>query len=338
MPQNRAAWQDKAGIKLSIRETPYPSSLSPTQLLLKPEAWAINPADHMLQTTEFPFVKYPVVLGEDVAGTVIAAGTEASSRFKPNDRVLAFTTGATNESSMGGFQEYVIAEAGFTSHIPAWMSFAEGSVFPLGIVTSTAALFGEEYLALSLPSTEVANRNPGSSVLIWGGSSAVGSNAIQLAKAAGLEVLTTASPRSFECVRRLGASKVFDYNALDVAEIVAELDRRPGCVGIFHAAGAESVGTCLQISANASAEIYVVSSNPVPEILPPGVRAKMVFGGNADFVKPIFENFLPSVLAKKQYLVAPEPIIVPTRGLEGVQEGYEMLKEGVSARKVVVLA
>lgn len=184
MPQNRAAWQDKAGINLSIRETPYPATLSSTQLLLKPPAWAINPADYMLQTTEFPFVKYLVILGEDIAGIVVAVGAEASSRFKPNDRILAFTSGATKEHSMGGFQEYVIVEAGFASHIPEWMSFAEGSVLPLGIVTATAALFGEEYLAISLPSLEPVNS--GSSVLIWGGASAVGSNAIQLTKAVGL--------------------------------------------------------------------------------------------------------------------------------------------------------
>jgi NADPH:quinone reductase-like Zn-dependent oxidoreductase len=52
--------------------------------------------------------------------------------------------------------------------------------------------------------------NLGKRVFVWGGASSVGGNAIQSARAAGLEVLTTASGRNFEYVKKLGASVVFD--------------------------------------------------------------------------------------------------------------------------------
>jgi hypothetical protein len=111
---------------------------------------------------------------------------------------------------------------------------------------------------------------------------------------------------------------VFNYNSDDVvAEIVTELDRRLGCASIFHAAGAESVGTCTESPASVSADVYGVSSIPVPGDFPAGVRAKIVFGEKMDFVKPIFEKFLPRALVQKRYVVAPEPMIVSTRGLRG---------------------
>lgn len=54
--------------------------------------------------------------------------------------------------------------------------------------------------------------------MIWGGSTSVGCNALQLAKAAGYEVITTASPANFEYLKKLGASEVFDYNSSSVKE------------------------------------------------------------------------------------------------------------------------
>ena len=121
MPANRAAWQNKPGVRLSIHSTFYPTLLAPNLILLKPHAWAINPADHIIQDSgDFSFIIYPLILGEDVAGNVVSVGSAATTRFKPNDRVLAVTTGAAlGKPEMGGFQEYVIADAGLTCHIPS---------------------------------------------------------------------------------------------------------------------------------------------------------------------------------------------------------------------------
>ena len=337
MPSNRAAWQDAPGVKLSIRPTPYPTALAPTQILLRVHAWAINPADHMIQdTAAVSFVTYPVILGEDIAGVVVSVGSAAAARFKPNDRVLAMTTGVTNPE-MGGFQDYVITEPKLACHIPDFMSFAEASVFPLGVTTPSHGLFSKDFLGLSTPKIDPVSI--GRSVLVWGGSSAVGSNAIQLAKAAGFEVFTTASPRNFEYVKSLGASKTFDYSSDNImADVVEALDQSD-CAGIFQAAG--SVEPCLQIAERAKADLFVVTSNFIPEDkVPKGVRAKMVFGNalESEDVSSIFADFLPTALAQHKYLVAPEPLILGTKGLEGIQEGLDTLRNGVSAKKVVVVA
>ncbi len=131
MPTNRAAWQDKPGIKLLIRPAPYPNDLTPNQILLQLHAWAINPADHFIQDCDaISFIKYPLILGEDAAGTIVSVGTASATRFKPNDRILAVTTGsALGRPEMGGFQEYVIVDSRLACHIPDFISFAEASVF-----------------------------------------------------------------------------------------------------------------------------------------------------------------------------------------------------------------
>ncbi len=109
------------------------------------------------------------------------------------------------------------------------MSFTDAAVLPLGIATAAAGLFQADYLRLPLPVAKADNAT-GSRVdtkkvvLVWGGSSSVGSSAIQLAAAAGVRVATTASPRNHDYVKGLGAEWAFDYRSENViGDIVASL-------------------------------------------------------------------------------------------------------------------
>ena len=220
---------------------------------------------------------------------------------------------------------------------PDFISFAEASFFPLGVTTSSHGLFSEDFLGLPIPKLDRVST--GKSVLVWGGSSAVRSNAIQLAKAAGYEFLTTASPRNFECVKSLGASKAFDYSSDKVTADVVEASDQSDCAGIFLAAG--SVEACLQVADQAKGDLFVATSNFIPEDkVPRGVRAKMVFGSalESEDLNAIFADFLPTALAERKYKVAPEPLILDTKGLEGIKKGVDTLRNGVSAKKVVVVA
>ena len=98
------------------------------------------------------------------------------------------------------------------SEIPDSISFESAAVIPLGLSTAPAGLFQDDFLKLQFP-TVPPQKQTGNTLLIWGGASSVGSNAIQLAIAAGYQVVTTASPKNFEYVKKLGASAVYDYNA-----------------------------------------------------------------------------------------------------------------------------
>ena len=133
---------------------------------------------------------------------------------------------------------------------------------------------------------------------------------------------------------------MFDYSDETVtADVVAELDRT-ACAGIFQAAG--SVEVCLHISDKAKGDLFVATTTPIAEDkVPSGVRAKMgtVSTLTDNEIGPaIFEDFLPTALSQRKYTVAPEPLVIGTKGLEGIQEGFDTLRNGVSAKKVVIVA
>ena len=140
-------------------------------------------------------------------------------------------------------------------------------------------------------------------------------------------------------MKRLGACKAFDYSSDNITADVVEALDQSDCAGIFQAAG--SVEPCLQIAEKAKADLFVATSNFIPEDkLPKSVRAKMVFGNalESEDINAIFADFLPTALAERKYKVAPQPLILETKGLEGIQEGVDTLKNGVSAKKVIVVA
>lgn len=228
---NRALWQDKFGVPGAVRDSPFPTDdeLGNHKVLVKVHAWAINPCDHILQDRDIGF-GYPVILGCDVAGTVeaVAPGSAAASQFRVGDRVFGF-------SANNGFQDYVTLEDRLMTKIPGDMPYREPVVLGLCVATSAMLLFGKDYLHLDYP--KLGAPKNGKSVLVWGGSSAVGSNAIQLVTAAGYDVIATCSKKNFNYVKGIGATQVFDYSDTDVTEkVAAELDKGE-CAGIFMAAG-----------------------------------------------------------------------------------------------------
>lgn len=141
------------------------------------------------------------------------------TRFQVGDRVDGLGLGmVTNRSAEGAFQEaYTILQTNMASELPSKISFESAAVLPLGLSTAAARLFQDTYLKLQYP-TEPRRMSTDKTLLVWGGASSVGSNAIQLAVAAGYEVFTTASAGNFDHVLKLGAARVFDYRSTTVCD------------------------------------------------------------------------------------------------------------------------
>jgi len=367
MPSNKAAWLMGSKINpLEIKSAPYTSPRE-NEIVVKNGAVAINPADWMKQDLDmvFSWVKYPFILGTDVAGEVVEIG-RAVTRFKVGDRVLGFAIALNkecNDSAYGGFQTYTVLPAHMTSEIPSTMSYEEASVLPLGVSTAACGLFQKDQLALQYPLVPRPKTSTGKTLLIWGGATSVGCNAIQLAVAAGYEVFTTASPKNFDLVKKLGASQVFDYSSKTV---VADL---------IHAfkgkttAGAMSIGpgaadACMDILDKCQGDKFIsMVSYPMPRSSPRRfvllitifafvswnivhffkckarkIRSKFVFGSTLvynEVGKIIYEDFLPQALAEGSYVAAPNAHVLG-KGLEHIQAGFDLQKKGVSATKVVV--
>jgi NADPH:quinone reductase-like Zn-dependent oxidoreductase len=345
MPSNTAAWLTaERAIPLELKSSPY-TSPKDNEIVVKSGAVAINPVDWAIQAAgsrvpAFSFVTYPCVLGTDVAGEVVEVGKQVS-RFKVGDRVVGCGGGALrNKSSEGTFQTYVVIQDYLVSPIPDTMAYEDAAVLPLGLTTAASGLFGNDSLALEYPS--ISPKTTGKTVVIWGGSTSVGSNAIQLAVASGYEVISTSSPKNFDYVKNLGAAHVFDYNSSTVVSDIIDVLKGADFAGAYAIGSVLSVGNgtaaaeaCLEIVDKTDGKKFVAMAMHFAGNLPNGVGAKFVLPISSEVSKVIFEDFLPKALAEGKYVAAPAPMVVG-KGLESIQEAFKIQQKGVSAKKVVV--
>ena len=203
MPENKALWLNAKRAPLTVGPAPYTAPRA-DEIVVRVRAVAVNPMDRLQQTMGdifTPWTSYPFVVGSDVAGEVVEVGGGVT-RFQVGDRVVGYAAGSDkprNRAAEGAFQDYVVLLAHMAAPIPDAMPFEDAAVLPLGLSTAACGLFQKDFLALNAPSAAPAPT--GKTLLVWGGSTSVGSNAIQLAVAAGYDVVTTASPRNFDYVK-----------------------------------------------------------------------------------------------------------------------------------------
>ncbi|KAL1984179.1 hypothetical protein VTN96DRAFT_9400 [Rasamsonia emersonii] len=340
MPSNTAAWlaAEKA-TPLEVKSAPYTPPRE-NEIVIRARAVAINPVDCFIQimgNALFSWLQYPFILGSDVAGEVAEVGSGVT-RFKVGDRVVGTGIGrVTNNPAEGAFQEYVVVLEHMASPIPDRVSYESAAVLPLGVSTAACGLFQKDCLGLQLPT--VPPKPTGKTLLIWGGSTSVGSNAIQLAVAAGYEVITTASPRNFDYVKKLGASQVFDYHSETIVDELVEAFKGKTCAGAF-AIGQTASVSCVEVVARTEGTKFVALANPLPEghVVPDGIGTKFFFASDIkdnEVSHAIYGDFLPKALAAGTYICAPDPEVVG-KGLENIQPAFEILRNGVSAKKLVV--
>lgn len=182
---------------------------APDEIIIKVHAAGVNPMDWKIRDGRWKDSvrqKLPLILGWDVAGTVVRSGT-LITRFKEDDKVFARLDVLRN----GSYAEYAVAKANdvaFAPNVP--LNVAAG--VPLACQTAWMGLF------------EVGGLKPKQKILIHGASGGVGTFAVQLAKIAGAYVIGTTSGPNVELVRSLGADEVIDYQKEDFSEKFEDLD------------------------------------------------------------------------------------------------------------------
>lgn len=363
MPSNRAAWIPARNAPLEVGPAPVTAPAA-DQILIRNHAVAVNPLEWIIQVAgrvAYTWLKYPFVLGADVAGEVVEVGS-AVTRFRAGDRVLGLAVGTdkdTNSSAEGAFQHYTLVRESLASPIPDSLSYVDASVLPLGLSTAASALFQTDHLALNHPD---ANPVPtGETLLVWGGSTSVGSNAVQLAVAAGYDVITTASPHNADRMKELGAGEVFDYRSPTVeADIIKTLGGRTFAGAL--AVGPGSAAACVRIAAVAHGNRFVsMATAPVtfengfslPRTIRGmvggmarlhlaarrrGVKIRFVIGSDLkknEVADAVFRDFLPGALAAGRYLPAPTASVVGS-SLADLQHALDLQRKGVSATKMVI--
>lgn len=185
-------------------------ALKEDQVLVQVKATSINPIDWKLREGYLQQMfdwEFPIILGWDVAGIISAVGENVTD-WQIGDRV--FARPATTR--FGTYADYAIVDTNLLAKIPANISFEAAAATPLAALTAYQGLFNHGHL------------QKGEKVLIHAGAGGVGTYAIQLAKAQGAEVFTTASKKNHELLYRLGADKVIDYHEENFAEAFSDLD------------------------------------------------------------------------------------------------------------------
>lgn len=179
-----------------IGERPDPG-IGQTDVLIQIHAAGVNMLDVKIRNGEFkPILPYtlPLVLGNDVAGVVVAVGSDVKG-FKPGDEVYA----RPEQERMGSFAELICLHEESVALKPAHLTMVQAASVPLVALTAWQVL------------VETAKVKKGQRVLIHAGSGGVGTIAIQLAKHLGAFVATTTSTQNVEWVKALGADVVIDY-------------------------------------------------------------------------------------------------------------------------------
>src|SRR6516164_7547284 len=205
---------------LHLAEVADPTA-GPGEVVVDIHAASVNAADYKVRLGGGAYggssgVKLPHILGRDFSGVVSAVGPGVTD-LKVGDAVF----GVCDQGIEGAYAEKIAIKAAIIAKKPPRLGDAEAAAMAL---TSITALWALE---------DTAKLKAGESILIQGGAGGVAGFGIQLAKHLGANVITTASARNHDYVRRLGADRVIDYNKEDFAKTVA------GCDVVFDTVGGD---------------------------------------------------------------------------------------------------
>jgi NADPH2:quinone reductase len=189
-----------------------------TQVLIRVGAVSVNPIDTYIRGGLVKMaLPQPFIVGCDLAGTVVTNGPEAT-RFQPGDRVWGSNQGLLGRQ--GTFAEYAAVDEAWLHPTPANVPDEHVAALALVGITAHLGLF------------PVARLRAGEVLFVNGGTGGVGSAVVQMAKAAGATVITTAgSDEKVALCRELGADLAINYRTGNVDEEIRKFV--PGGVNLW---------------------------------------------------------------------------------------------------------
>jgi NADPH:quinone reductase len=193
------------------------------EILVKVAAAGVNRPDVMQRMGLYPPPKgAPDIPGLEIAGTVAACGANVQ-RWKEGDKVTALVVG-------GGYAEYCLAHETHALPVPAGLSLIEAAAIP------------ETFFTVWHNAFERGGLRAGETLLVHGGSSGIGTAAIQLAKAFGARVVTPAgSAEKCAACRRLGADVAVNYKSEDFVAATKEATGGAGAEVILDMVGGDYI-------------------------------------------------------------------------------------------------
>jgi NADPH:quinone reductase-like Zn-dependent oxidoreductase len=200
---------------LEIAEVPVPKATD-DEVVVEVKATTVNPVDWLVRdgaATSYVKVKFPVILGCELAGIVVEKGANVK-HLAIGDEVFAMMP-----HDWGAHAERVALAGDLVVKKPAGLSMREAAALPVAAMTALAGL------------KKKADVKPGERVLVNGASGGVGQAGVQIAKALGAHVTAVCGADSFDLVRGLGADELVDYKTTDFTQGAAKFDVIFDCVG-----------------------------------------------------------------------------------------------------------
>lgn len=304
---------------LKWEEAPEPS-VGPGQVLVRVRANGVNPVETYIRTGKYGPQKFPYTPGNDSAGVVEAVGTGVKN-FKPGDRVY------TDKTITGSYAELTLADAAYVHPLPQRATFQQGA--GVGIVGGTA------YRGLFQRGRGLA----GETVLVHGATGGVGVSAVQLARAAGMNVVaTSSSDKGRKFALEQGAHHATDHDITQRADEVKSLTDGNGFDLILEMAADKNLASDLT-AVGRGGRIVVIGARGKIEIDPRETMGReadilglMLFGAT-----PVEHRAMYSALTAAMEAGTFRPVIGLELPLAEAARAHREIMEGEQFGKIVLI-
>jgi len=309
-------------LKLCQRDTPKTGA---GQVLIKVHAAGVNRPDVLQRNGSYPVPPGASDLpGLEVAGEIID-GDVGDTGLSIGDMVCALVHG-------GGYAEYCVAHAGQCLPIPNGLNAVEAASLPETFFTVWSNIFDRGQLS------------PGETLLIQGGSSGIGTTAIQMAAAMGNRVFATAgSDEKCQACKDLGAEIAINYRNEDFVEVVRAATAKKGVDVILDMVGGDYVPRELKCLANDGRLVFIALLGGAKAEVPLGhiLLRRLTLTGST--LRPRSDEFKAAIASQLREKIWPlieeqkiKPVIYKTFSLEQAAQAHELMESSQHIGKIVL--
>jgi NADPH:quinone reductase len=310
--------------RLTITERPVPVPKS-GQVLIKVCAAGVNRADILQRKGRYdPPPGSSDIPGLEIAGTVVALGENTGS-VAVGDKVCALLTG-------GGYSEYCLASACLCLPVPENLSFEEATGIPETFFTVWSNVYS------------IGKLQKGETLLVHGGSSGIGTTAIQLAKAFEADIIVTAgSSAKCQFCLDIGADAAINYHEQDFVSQIAEITNSKGVNVILDMVGGDYFSRNLQCLAIEGRLLQIaVQKSPKSDInlLPVMLKRLTITGSTlraredsfkAEIARQLLKNVWPLFITGRI-----KPIVHSTFDFTEAEKAHELMEASQHMGKIIL--
>jgi putative PIG3 family NAD(P)H quinone oxidoreductase len=296
------------------------------EVLIKTEAIGVNRPDVIQRLGLYPPPPGASdIPGLEVAGIIMALGSGVD-KFKLGDEVIALVQG-------GGYASHTIASIETTLPLPKGLSMVEGAGIPETFFTVWSNLFDRARLM------------PGESMLIHGGTSGIGTTAIQLAKAFGHTVYATAgSDEKCKAAKSLGADLAINYKTQDFEQVIKSETDGMGVNVIIDMVGGDYIEknlNCLGMDGRVVSIAFLQGSAAKIDFMKLMLKRLTITGSTLRPRDNIFKGNIANSLIEKVWPLIEagkiKPVINSTFPLHDARLAHELMEASTHIGKIILI-